>query len=68
MNSADLDGSGACAPDPCSANQIRKVSIVMAMRTQDPRAASGHYGGHQTQNTLFTQVSLRSMAFVDRYR
>lgn len=68
MNAADLDGSGACAPDPCSENQIRKVNIVMAMRTEDARTSAGHYGGRQTQNTLFTQVSLRSMAFVDRYR
>jgi len=24
--------------------------------------------GRQSQNTLYTQVSLRSLAFVDRYR
>ncbi len=68
MDEDDLNGSGACSPDPCSPNQIRKVNIVMPMRTQDARTSAGYYGGNQTQNTLFTQISLRSMAFVDRYR
>lgn len=73
MNAADLDGTGACAnaatagPDPCSENQIRKVNVVLSMKAFQPGASSLFRGNH-TQNTLVTQVSLRSMAFVDRYR
>jgi prepilin-type N-terminal cleavage/methylation domain-containing protein len=68
MNSSDLDGSGACSPAPCAMNQIRKMNIVLSMKSFDPRGAAGDYEGNHTQNTLRTQVSLRSMAFVDRYR
>ncbi|MCA1585817.1 MAG: hypothetical protein LC791_13960, partial [Acidobacteria bacterium] len=73
MNAADLDGTGACAdaatpdPDPCSENQIRKVNVVLSMKAFEA-GASSHFRGNHTQNTLVTQVSLRSMAFVDRYR
>src|SRR5690606_38119183 len=28
MVAGDLDGSGACAPDPCSPNQIRKLNVL----------------------------------------
>lgn len=68
MDSADLDGSGACDPDPCSQNQVRKVNILLAMTASDPRRVSATSHGRQSQNTLYTQVSLRNMAFVDRYR
>ena len=65
MVAADLTGTGgACAPATCSANQIRKVNVVLAMRSASRRPAiSGDY----YRNTLFTQVSLRSLAFVDQY-
>jgi len=66
MDDDDLSGAGACSPDPCSENQIRKVNLVLAMRAHDQ--GSNSRNGRQSQNTLYTQVSLRSMAFVDRYR
>lgn len=66
----DAENEGACdngtGADPCSPNQIRKVNVVLSMKALDLRAAE--FQGNHTQNTLFTQVSLRSMAFVDRYR
>jgi prepilin-type N-terminal cleavage/methylation domain-containing protein len=70
MAAADLVANGPCddpdtaAGEPCSENQIRKVNVVLAMRSDErSRHTSDFY-----HNTLFTQVSLRSMAFVDRYR
>lgn len=68
MDSDDLDGTGACAPDPCSENQIRKVNILLALTASDPQRLSAMDHGRQSQNALYTQVSLRNMAFVDRYR
>ncbi len=68
MDEDDLVGTGACDPAPCSENQIRKVNIVLSMNTDDARAPGAQRYGHHTQTTLSTQVSLRSMAFVDRYR
>jgi len=64
MNDADLDGSGACAPRACSPNQIRKVNLLLSGRSQRPMRISQQF----FHNTLVTQVSLRSLAFVDRYR
>jgi prepilin-type N-terminal cleavage/methylation domain-containing protein len=64
MTDADLDGSGACSPDPCSPNQIRKVNIMLAARSRTPMRGTNQY----FRNRLVTQVSLRSLAFVDRYR
>ena len=64
MNDADLAGSGACAPRACSPNQIRKVNLLLSGRSQRPMRVSGQF----FHNTLITQISLRSMAFVDRYR
>ena len=69
MVPADLLANGPC-DDPgtgtnevCSENQIRKVNVVLAMRSEERSPHGDFY-----HNTLFTQVSLRSMAFVDRYR
>jgi prepilin-type N-terminal cleavage/methylation domain-containing protein len=64
MTAADLDGTGACSPDPCSANQIRKVNVMVAVRSRAPLKGTRQY----FRNQLLTQVSLRSLAFVDRYR
>ena len=66
MIAADLApaGTGACAPNPCSVNQIRKVNIVLTGRSHTVLKNSGQY----MHNTLTSQVSLRSLAFVDRYR
>jgi hypothetical protein len=64
MNDADLDGTGACAPDPCSPNQIHKVNILLAGRSRIPMRGTQQF----FRNRLVTQVSLRSLSFVDRYQ
>lgn len=64
MNDADLGGGGGCAPDPCSVNQIRKANVALTMRSNMRETAGGDF----FRNTLFSQVSLRSLAFVDEYR
>lgn len=65
MTPSDMAGTGACAPDPCSKNQIRKVNIVLQGRSRLPVIGSSQQYLH---NTLTTQVSLRSLSFVDRYK
>jgi prepilin-type N-terminal cleavage/methylation domain-containing protein len=64
MVAADLSGSGACSPNPCSQTQVRKVNIAITGRsgTKVPPRMTYLY------NTLESQVSLRGMAFVDKYR
>jgi hypothetical protein len=64
MDPADLvpGPGGRCAPDACSPNQIRKAAVTLAIRSEKRNAQSGFY-----HNTLFTQVALRSLSFVDRY-
>jgi prepilin-type N-terminal cleavage/methylation domain-containing protein len=64
MNDADMDGSGRCSPSPCYSNQIRKINISLAGRSRMPRRGTQQF----FHNRLTTQVSLRSLAFVDRYR
>jgi prepilin-type N-terminal cleavage/methylation domain-containing protein len=64
MDDADLAGTGRCSPRACSPNQIRKVNILLSGRSRLPMRTTGQY----MHNTLMTQVSLRSLAFVDRYR
>jgi hypothetical protein len=64
MDAADLGGGGACLPDPCAAEQIRKVTLRLTTRA--PNQVSGNTNFLAT--TLESQVSLRAMAFVDRYR
>lgn len=70
MNADDLAGTGACDPAPavapllpCSPNQIRKVNVRLAGRSAEPDHASRIF----FRNTLSTQVSLRSLALVNRY-
>lgn len=70
MNANDLDGTGACDPDPgtapvltCTPNQIRKVNVRLAGRSAEPDHASRLF----FRNSLNTQVSLRSLALVNRY-
>jgi hypothetical protein len=64
MTDADLNTTaGACAPSTCSENQIRKVNVVLAMRSSQRSTHTNDF----YRNTLFTQVSLRNLAFVDRY-
>jgi hypothetical protein len=64
MNATDLTAAGGCAPNPCSVNQIRKTNIALTMRSTLRTNSTGDF----FRNTLFSQVSLRSLAFVDEYR
>lgn len=64
MEAVDFTAAGACNPDPCSTNQIRKVNVMLAGRSRIPMRGTNQF----FRNTLVTQVSLRSLAFVDRYR
>jgi hypothetical protein len=49
---------------PNSPNQIRKVNIVVTGRSSVPLRNTGEF----IRRSLNTQVSLRSMSFIDRYR
>lgn len=64
MGALDKGTTGACAPAACAPTQIRKVNILLTSR------AENHLSGtlRWMLNTLESQVSLRSMAFVDRYQ
>jgi prepilin-type N-terminal cleavage/methylation domain-containing protein len=64
MNAADMAGGGACMPDPCAETQIRKVTLHLQARAPNQVSGDTNY----LANTLESQVSLRAMAFVDRYR
>ena len=64
MVAADLGTGGACSPDECAATQIRKVSVALTGRSRNAAIDSARI----LRNTLQSQVSLRGMAFVDRYR
>ncbi len=76
MDADDLAGNGACPDDPatpgeveaCSENQIRKVNVVLSMRAAQIDESRLLQGGTSAQSTLYAQVSLRSLAFVDRYQ
>lgn len=63
FTAADLNGSGACAPEPCSVNQIRKINVLLAARS----ANVAKPGAEVFRNMLTSQISLRGMAFVDEY-
>jgi prepilin-type N-terminal cleavage/methylation domain-containing protein len=64
MVDVDLTGAGACDPNPCSPNQIRKVNVFLAGRSTETFSVTRRF----FRNSLNTQVSLRSLALVDRYR
>jgi len=64
MVAVDLTTAGACAPQPCSPNQVRKMNVFIAGRSTERFSATREF----FRNTLTTQVSLRSLALVDRYR
>jgi prepilin-type N-terminal cleavage/methylation domain-containing protein len=64
FTAADLNGTGACAPNECSPNNIRKVNIWITGRSRATLRQTRQF----FRNTLSTQVSLRSMSFIDRYR
>lgn len=63
FNTADLAGTGACSPNPCNVNQIRKINIALTGRTKN----AVQLQGRRFRNALTSQVSLRGMAFVDEY-
>ena len=63
MDANDFTNGGDCAPFSCSTNQIRKANVALAIRSAQRNQQSGFY-----HNTLYTQVALRSLSFVDRYR
>lgn len=64
MVDADLTTSGACNPVACAPTQIRKINIAVTGRAKNStQAAMKPY-----RNTLQSEVALRGMAFVDRYR
>ena len=62
MTLADM--TNGCAGDPCSPNQIRKINIMLSARSKTKLKGSGQY----LRNRLLTQVSFRSLAFVDKYK
>jgi hypothetical protein len=64
MVAADLTTGGACAPLACGATQIRKINIALTGRAVLNFAP----GRPPLRNTLQSEVALRGMAFVDRYR
>ena len=61
MDAADMGTGGACSPVACAETQIRKVNVQLRSRSSNRNTAF-------MSNTLESQVSLRAMAFVDRYR
>ena len=65
---ADRNGTGACSPDPCGVSQIRKINVALTARSKNAGVGGGKVGsGRVYRNTLTSQISLRSMAFVDQY-
>lgn len=64
MTATDMTTGGACSPAACGRTQIRKVNVTITARSPEQIAVRTNY----ITNTLESQVSLRSMAFVDRYR
>jgi type II secretory pathway pseudopilin PulG len=65
MLAADLTTAGACSPVACASTQIRKVNIALSGRN---RTLGNNPRTLPLRNTLQSQVALRGMAFVDRYR
>jgi prepilin-type N-terminal cleavage/methylation domain-containing protein len=63
MTAADLQPGGACGAVACDPERIRKVNVLLAGRARRPMRVTEQL----FRNTLMTQVSLRSLAFVDRY-
>lgn len=66
-NSDAVVGDGACIDGgtnrACSEDWIRKINVVLAGRSLD-KTAQGNY----INNTLFSEVATRSLAFQDRFR
>jgi hypothetical protein len=64
MSPLDMTNGGSCSPNACAETQIRKVNLMLRTRTPNPQSLTTNF----LTNTLESQVSLRAMAFVDRYR
>lgn len=64
MTAADLGTGGACNPNACGPTQIRKINLRLTSRAPNQVSGSNTF----LSNTLESQVSLRAMAFIDRYR
>ena len=60
----DLVAGGTCGDLACNPNSIRKVNVVLAGRSRRALSNTGTF----FRNSLTSQVSLRSLAFVDRYQ
>jgi hypothetical protein len=63
LTAADLAPGGACGAIACDPQRIRKVNVLLAARARRPMRVTRQI----FRNSLFSQVSLRSLAFVDRY-
>lgn len=63
LTDTDLTTAGACTPAACSPNQVRKVNVFVSARSTRRYSQTNRF----FRNALTTQVSLRSLALVDRY-
>jgi type II secretory pathway pseudopilin PulG len=63
MTAADIAVGGACGSVVCDLERIRKVNVLLAARARQPARSTRQL----FRTSLLTQVSLRSLAFVDRY-
>ena len=64
-NPSNLKAVPVCVPPNClSENLIRAVNLFLSARSNVADSQTGQY----FRNNLATQVSLRSLAYVDRYR
>jgi type II secretory pathway pseudopilin PulG len=63
FTAADIAGSGACSPNPCNVNMVRKINVMLTGRSKN----AVQLAGRMFRNTLTSQVSLRGMAYVDEY-
>lgn len=61
MSLTDQGTGGSCSPAACAETQIRKVNVML--KSKPPSKATQY-----VTPILRSQVSLRAMAFVDRYR
>lgn len=60
---SDGAGNPTNIESPGTPNQIRKVNVYLAARSRQRSVNTGQF----LRNSLSTQVSLRNLAFVDRY-
>lgn len=64
MVAADLAAGGACGATACSPNQIRKVNLLLSARSRVALKSNRQF----LRNRLLSQISLRSLSFVDNYQ